>query len=314
MNILGNPIVSVLVPVFNTRNYIEKCAISLFEQDFSDNSVEYIFINDSSTDDSVEILHGIINKYSRLKSQIRIINHPFNKGLATARNTAIENAAGKYILHVDSDDFLDVECLRLLIINAKENDSDIVFCDYYEYYSDEKCMLRKRYLKKKSYYLHQILSFSMSPSIWGTLIKKSLYIKNNIMAINGVNYGEDYSVITRLIYNANVVTKVEKPLYYYRLNNPHSYMNQKKIEIQIEQTILAYKVVFDYFQFQREYLYSLLVGAIRLNRTFFELNNENGNDLFDMFYKRSILFKIILGPKLFRDVLSKCHSLIYKRK
>ena len=89
------PKVSVIVPVYGVAQYIEKCARSLFEQTLED--IEYIFVDDCTQDNSIEILHNIIKDYPHRQQQTRIIHHETNKGLPIARKTGIENATGKYI-------------------------------------------------------------------------------------------------------------------------------------------------------------------------------------------------------------------------
>ncbi|MEG0697951.1 MAG: glycosyltransferase [Algoriella sp.] len=123
-----NPKVSILVPIYKVENFIECCATSLFEQNFE--HIEYIFVNDKSPDRSIELLKGVIEKYPHRKANVKIIDHQENKGLAGARNTGVENATGEYILHVDSDDYLDLNAIDLLYTKAVETNSDIVTCNY----------------------------------------------------------------------------------------------------------------------------------------------------------------------------------------
>src|SRR5690625_5303877 len=89
--------VSVIIPVYNVEQYISECVISLLKQDLLDS--EFIFINDGSLDSSIEIL----KQYS--DHRIRIVNQ-CNSGLSAARNTGIKESKGKYILFLDSDDYL----------------------------------------------------------------------------------------------------------------------------------------------------------------------------------------------------------------
>lgn len=96
--------VSILVPIYGVEQYIERCAKSLFEQTYSE--IEYVFVNDCTKDDSIGVLNRVLEKFPQRKLQVRIINHEKNKGLGAARRTAILNANGDYILHVDSDDYI----------------------------------------------------------------------------------------------------------------------------------------------------------------------------------------------------------------
>lgn len=84
--------VSVIIPIYKTEKYIERCAISLFEQTLK--SIEYIFINDYTPDNSIQLLENVLKRYPNRISDIKIINHEKNRGLAAARNTGRSIAQG----------------------------------------------------------------------------------------------------------------------------------------------------------------------------------------------------------------------------
>lgn len=122
------PKVSILIPIYGVEKFIERCAISLFEQTYQ--NIEYIFVNDCTKDDSINVLERVINRYPNRKPFVRIINHAQNKGLAGARNTAVANATGEFIMHVDSDDYVDKEIVRKAIDKQLQFDADIVVIDF----------------------------------------------------------------------------------------------------------------------------------------------------------------------------------------
>ena len=93
--------ISVIIPVYNTEKYLERCINSVVSQNFRD--IEIIIINDYSEDDSLKI----IDKYKNKDKRIKIINKIKNEGLSAARNSGIEIATGEYILHIDSDDWIE---------------------------------------------------------------------------------------------------------------------------------------------------------------------------------------------------------------
>lgn len=216
-----NPKVSVLVPIYNSSKFIEKCALSLFNQTFKD--IEFIFINDATPDNSIEILNNTINNYPSLKKNIKIINHSSNKGSAAARNTAIDKSTGEFIVFVDSDDYIEPEMIEVLYNKAIASDADIVVCDYYleelnktklvnDYISDSKINILKNVLE------HKITS----SSLWNKLVKSSLYHKPDCRVPEQLNYSEDWYVMTRLYYYANKIVKVDIPLYHYNQLNINS--------------------------------------------------------------------------------------------
>ncbi len=121
------PAVSILVPVCNVSDYIERCAHSLFQQTFYD--IEYVFVNDCTPDDSIEKLQKIIEQYPNRKPFVKIIHHDKNRGVAAARNTAIDNSSGKYLQHIDSDDWVELDMIETLYNKAETEQADIVVSD-----------------------------------------------------------------------------------------------------------------------------------------------------------------------------------------
>ena len=116
--------ISIGVPVFGVEKYIERCARSLFEQSYKD--IEYIFVNDCTPDNSMSILKNVLDEYPVRKQQVVIINNEKNIGLALTRNKIIENCTGDFIYNVDSDDYIELDTIELLVEKQKETNADII--------------------------------------------------------------------------------------------------------------------------------------------------------------------------------------------
>ena len=128
-------LVSVIVPVFNAEPFIEKCVRNLMEQSMKD-GIEFIFINDCTPDNSMEILSQVIENYPEREKQIRIVHHEDNKGITYTRKEGIMLAHGEYIAWCDSDDWVEDNYYQTLF-NATENGQiDIVFCDFIKEFID----------------------------------------------------------------------------------------------------------------------------------------------------------------------------------
>ena len=110
---MNAPLVSILVPVYKVEKYIERCARSLFEQSYE--NLEYVFVDDCSPDDSVQILERIIKNYPLRAERVHIIRHEKNKCLLEARKTAIKYSNGEFLSHVDSDDWLEPNAIEMLM-------------------------------------------------------------------------------------------------------------------------------------------------------------------------------------------------------
>lgn len=124
------PKVSVIIPVYGVEKYIERCARSLFEQTLDD--IEFIFVNDCTLDNSINVLETTLEEYPKRKSQVQIINFEQNQGAAKAREIGMKTANGEYIIHCDSDDWVVKEAYETLYNIAKASESDMVICDWFE--------------------------------------------------------------------------------------------------------------------------------------------------------------------------------------
>ncbi|HEF8786834.1 TPA: glycosyltransferase family 2 protein, partial [Providencia alcalifaciens] len=118
----SNPEISVIIPVYNVENYIEKCITSVKLQSFTD--FECIIIDDGSPDNSIDIAKNLIHDDTRF-----LIYSKKNAGLGPARNTGLDYANGKYIVFIDSDDYIEKDYLLDLITKIKLEDADICTCD-----------------------------------------------------------------------------------------------------------------------------------------------------------------------------------------
>jgi len=123
VSIKGEPTISVIIPLYNQRDYVGEAIESVLNQSYS--NIELIVVNDGSTDDPSKIL----KKY---KKDITLINQE-NKGLAGARNVGIKNSSGEYIQFLDADDFLDKDKIRLQVEFAESRNSDISYCEILQY-------------------------------------------------------------------------------------------------------------------------------------------------------------------------------------
>ncbi|PID84000.1 glycoside transferase family 2 [Candidatus Gracilibacteria bacterium] len=213
--------VSIIVPIYNVEKYIEKCVVSIFEQDF-ERDIEYIFVNDSTPDKSMEILDNVLNNYPEKKEHTIILNHKENKGLGFARKTGFEKAHGEYILHIDSDDWCELNMVSELYTKAEENNADIVICDFFNSYLSGDIIFKQHYSNSKQQNFSNLLLDILTPSVWNKLIKKTLYTNNDIFPPTAITNHEDKWLLVRLMYFANNIVYIEKPLYHWRKDNINS--------------------------------------------------------------------------------------------
>lgn len=202
--------ISVIVPIYNVENYIERCLRSLFTQTKTD-GVEFILVNDATPDHSMEIARKVIAEYPNLN--IRIIEHPENRHIAATRQTGVDAARGNYTIQIDSDDWCEPTMLEDMYAKAIETDADIVTSDYFDKGTDVifKHIPECNNLKL----IHLLLQYKMIGTLWNRLIRRSLYTDNDIRFIEGVNCGEDLLVLVKMIYNSKVISYIPQAYLHY---------------------------------------------------------------------------------------------------
>lgn len=223
--------VSILVPIYKVEKYIEKCSRTLFEQTYE--SIEYIFVDDCSPDQSISILKSVLNDYPHRQSNTKIISHEYNIGLSGARNTGLANSDGEYLLFVDSDDYLDRNVVQSLIETAEHSNADIVAYNMKYIFKRSKYVVRQEVSSSPKEYVRQLLTYRASVTICGKLIRRSLFIEHDIRFIEGLNFGEDYVTSPRVAYYANRIAHNDSVYYNYVQYNSNSYTisyNSKNID------------------------------------------------------------------------------------
>lgn len=123
---MNSPKVSIIVPVYNVGQYIEKCLDSVFGQTYS--NIELIIVDDCGTDDSMHVVREYLAKHNSLKAYI--LSHEKNRGLSAARNTGLLQSTGDYVYFLDSDDYIKPDCLMKLVNPLKIKNWDIIIGNY----------------------------------------------------------------------------------------------------------------------------------------------------------------------------------------
>ncbi len=223
---------SVIIPVYNVAEYLPKCLESILNQPFKD--LEIICVNDGSTDNSLDVL----KEYQAKDNRIKIIDKG-NEGSGVARNTGIENALGEYLYFVDSDDWLEDNCLEKIINKADDLKTDILIfggCSCYKTdngYKKQNGGYSANKLPKK--YLNKIFSsedikkdiFRFPSTAWVKLYRREFFIKNNIKFQN-IKVGQDQLPFFHSMICAKRIALYPENLYCYRKNRAGSAMTVKK--------------------------------------------------------------------------------------
>lgn len=255
--------VSIIVPIYNTEEYLEDCLSSIVNQSL--NNIEIILVNDGSTDGSADIIESYHQKYPKC---IRVF-HQKNQGQASARNLGIEKATGKFIGFVDSDDTIIPEMFEKMYLKAEEEEADMVECDYrYCKIQDGQNVAIKKYgtIKERNNSAELFIDPLVSP--WNKLFRKSLLDNSLIRFPEGLIY-EDTAFYIELIPWINRISFVSEVLvlHYSRENSTQTKKNNPKLGdmlIIIEQIIKYYQLNKFWSQYQQELEYfcvKILLGS-----------------------------------------------------
>lgn len=210
------PNISVIIPIYNVSGFIGRCVESLMRQSFRD--VEYIFVDDATPDDSIAKLEAVLEKYPERKENVRILHHEKNKGLPAARNTGLAAAGGEFIFHCDSDDFVEPDMLEKMYAAAKENDADIVWCDWYLTFGKSERYMRQPDYGSPMEALKGMLTGKMKYNVWNKLVRRTLYADNSISFPAGYGMGEDMTMMMLFACARKVIYVPEAFYHYVKLN------------------------------------------------------------------------------------------------
>ncbi len=230
------PLFSIVVPIYNCEKYIKQCIESVVSQSFSE--WELILVDDGSTEGS----RFICNEYASKYSQIKIFTQS-NQGPGAARNTGVRNACGEYLLFLDSDDYLNVNCLSdIKNVICNTSDIDVILArvllvsekgnhirDFNEIYDINRIENQKTV---------QVISFLFSRSnssfwsVWNHIFKLSFIKETGVLFENGI-YAEDLDWTLQIFFKAGSFTALNTPFYCHRERKGESLSFSIKMELDL---------------------------------------------------------------------------------
>ena len=200
--------ISIIVPIYNAEKYLNKCIDSLVNQ--TKKELEFILINDGSTDSSEDIIKSYKDK------RIKYFKNK-NQGIGKTRNFGIDKATGKYLMFLDSDDYLDINACEKLYNKAIKEKSDLVVFDFYRVEDTLKEVTINNF-KSSSLKENPNLLLDINLGPCNKLIKRELIDKNNTRFNEELKY-EDTPFVTEIIKNANKISKLNEYLHYYVIHS-----------------------------------------------------------------------------------------------
>ena len=208
----NTPLVSVIVPMYGVENYIARCAESLFAQTYP--AIEFIFVDDGCKDRTVEILRGILERQDpSLQARVNLISK-VNDGLPHARKTGLDAATGVYVLHVDSDDWVEPDTVEKLVRMAVETGADIVVYDFWKEYEKRSKLDSEQdsSIADPDLYRHRLYSYGSYGYVWNKFCRKSLY---DGVFVPKYAMHEDIVFSSQILFKARKIVHLKEGLYHY---------------------------------------------------------------------------------------------------
>lgn len=207
-----NELISIIVPIYNVSEYIDRCLESLLKQTYE--NLEIIVVDDGSTDNSVEICNYYATKYL---GRLRVI-HTDNCGVSVARNTGLKIAKGEYITFVDGDDWVEPDMLETLLYNLYMHNADISSCGMKEDYDNGESVLQKQQecicISQKQMFHEVLCNKYVYGYVWNKLFKKELI--QDIVFDKSLFIQEDMDFVMKYLKNCKKCVYTMGEYYHYR--------------------------------------------------------------------------------------------------
>lgn len=205
-----NPLISVIVPIYNVEKYLARCVDSIVNQTYK--NLEIILVDDGSPDRCPQMCDDYAKKDSRIK-----VVHKKNGGLSDARNAGMAVATGEYISFIDSDDYVSDDFFECLLDVMNKENSDIAECSVVKFYEDNRFDEFSDDLSVKTYDTQDAMSALIAENpfhqhVWNKLYKTEL-VKDIPYAVGKLNEDEFWTY--RVFGRANKVARINKTMYYY---------------------------------------------------------------------------------------------------
>lgn len=311
--------ISIIVPIYNASKYLKKCLDSLVNQ--TKKELEFILINDGSTDDS----ESIIKSYN--DSRIKYFKRS-NHGIGKTRNFGISKSTGKYIMFLDSDDYLEVNACEVLYKKIDKEMLDLVVCDFYRVVNDSKIIEKIASFKNTSLKDNPNLLLNVNLAPWNKIYRSDLIKNNNIKFIEDLKY-EDAPFVVLSLLKSKKIGKVDKTLVYYTIHEKsETTVRDERIFDVIKIVDIIRSYFKDYF-WSREVIDTLTIKILVnyniqgrnikdkdirnkfIDETFSYLEKNIPNYKSNIYFKeRSVLKSFIEKSK----ILSKLYCDMYRRK
>lgn len=216
---MDRPLVSVIVPVYGVEKYIARCARSLFAQSWP--AIEFIFVDDGSPDGSVTVLTEVLSQCeASLRERVHLIRKA-NEGLPKARESGMKAAHGDYILHVDSDDWLEPVAVEHLARKAEETGADIVVFDFWKEFGHRRKLDREKdsSIADPDLFRKRLYTYASYGYVWNKFYRREIC---EDLYYPSYSMHEDIVFNTQALFRARKIVHLKEGLYHYNRTNAGS--------------------------------------------------------------------------------------------
>lgn len=222
--------ISIIIPVYKVEDYLDRCVESAVSQTYRD--LEILLVDDGSPDRCP----AMCDNWAKRDGRIRVI-HKENGGLSSVRNVGIQAATGDFITHLDSDDWLELNAIELLVAEQERTGADVVWGRALMHAPGSNTILGEPHYKNRHEWLlcYSKLTGNIVMACWRRIIRRSMLLENDIHAIVGCNYAEDKVQMTQIAYYAKSFSSIDDVVYHYnRLNEGSLTAQNRKAFFNIE--------------------------------------------------------------------------------
>lgn len=210
------PCVSVVIAVYNVEAYIAQCCHSLFSQTLD--GIEYIFVNDHSPDNSIEVVKTVLKEYPARTNQVKIIEHPVNLGVSQTREDGVKAATGEYIIHCDPDDWVETDMYEQMYNRAVAENADLVMCDVFYHVSSTSYYGKETPKELSGRSILASCLHAQRPTLhcylWNKLIRADYY--RSVIWHYNISLYEDVIACAQILQSPLRVCYINQAFYYYR--------------------------------------------------------------------------------------------------
>lgn len=302
--------VSIIIPIYNVREYLQECIESVLNQTYAD--IEILLIDDGSEDNSSEIC----DKYAKQSNKIKVF-HIKNGGVSNARNLGIKEASGKYIMFVDSDDVIDSQMVEKMVANV--GSQDMAICGYWEKFFNKNVKHQIANIvtdiDKEKAITDIFEREGYGGYLWNKIFIANIIKENEIKFNKHIYMCEDLYFVINYMRFCKKIRILPECMYYYRMRK--SSMIWKKEKSKFESLFIAYSKIYEILKQEQvsmiKFYYSCLI-SIFLNKKLFNafLKKKNAKISYHKIYYEVLKSKEITKNRKIKLIIIRRLKFIYK--